>query len=63
MAGFFPFSAIYIELYYVLSSIWGHRTYTLYGILLLAFVLLLLVAICINIAIAYFRLSTENWKW
>jgi hypothetical protein len=25
MAGFLPFSAIYVELYYVFASIWGHK--------------------------------------
>ncbi len=25
MAGFLPFSAIYIELYYVFASVWGHQ--------------------------------------
>lgn len=28
MAGFLPFSAIYIELYYIFSSIWGHKVGT-----------------------------------
>lgn len=25
MAGFLPFSAIYIELYYIFASVWGHK--------------------------------------
>jgi hypothetical protein len=25
MAGFLPFSAIYIELYYIFASIWGYK--------------------------------------
>ncbi|CAL5430355.1 unnamed protein product [Camellia sinensis] len=33
MAGFLPFSAIYIELYYIFASVWGHRIYTIYSIL------------------------------
>ena len=28
MAGFLPFSAIYIELHYVFISVWGERLYT-----------------------------------
>ena len=31
MAGFLPFSAIYIELHYIFASVWGHKLYTLYG--------------------------------
>ena len=29
MAGFLPFSAIYIELYYIFASVWGHKARTL----------------------------------
>lgn len=32
MAGFLPFSAIYIELFYIYSSVWGHSSYQLFGI-------------------------------
>ena len=28
-------SAIYIELYFIFSSVWGHKLYTLYGLLAL----------------------------
>lgn len=30
MAGFLPFSAIYIELYYVFASVWGHQLYSVH---------------------------------
>ncbi|KAI9083444.1 hypothetical protein K1719_034658 [Acacia pycnantha] len=40
MAGFLPFSAIYIELYYIFDSIWGHRIYTIYSILFIVFIIL-----------------------
>ena len=29
VAGFLPFSAIYIELHYIFASVWGHKLYTL----------------------------------
>lgn len=29
MAGFLPFSAIYIELYYIFASVWGHKACSL----------------------------------
>jgi len=63
MAGFLPFSAIYIELYYVYASVWGHSSYTLFGILSLVFVLLLIVTACITIALSYFQLSMEDHQW
>eukprot|EP00003_Mantamonas_plastica_P025064 TRINITY_DN4827_c0_g1_i5.p1 TRINITY_DN4827_c0_g1~~TRINITY_DN4827_c0_g1_i5.p1 ORF type:complete len:522 (+),score=117.36 TRINITY_DN4827_c0_g1_i5:3-1568(+) len=63
MAGFLPFSAIYIELYYIFSSIWGHKTYTLYGILMLSFLILLVVTACITIALTYLQLAMEDHEW
>ena len=44
VAGFLPFSAIYIELHYIFASMWGHRVYTLFGILFISLTLLTLVA-------------------
>jgi len=63
MAGFLPFSAIYIELYYVFSSIWGYNSYNLYGILFLVFIILVIVTACITIALTYFQLSMEDYHW
>eukprot|EP01112_Ceratiomyxa_fruticulosa_P014609 TRINITY_DN4200_c0_g1_i1.p1 TRINITY_DN4200_c0_g1~~TRINITY_DN4200_c0_g1_i1.p1 ORF type:complete len:612 (-),score=94.66 TRINITY_DN4200_c0_g1_i1:182-2017(-) len=63
MAGFLPFSAIYIELFYIYSSVWGHATYTLYHILFLVFIILNIVTACITIALTYFQLSMEDHRW
>ena len=59
VAGFLPFSAIYIELHYIFASIWGHKIYTMFGILFLAFILLVIVTSCICIALLYFQLCRE----
>jgi transmembrane 9 superfamily protein 1 len=63
MAGFLPFSAISIELYYIFVTIWGHKLYTLYGILIIVFCILLLVTSFITIALVYFQLSLEDYRW
>mmetsp|Transcript_43813 Transcript_43813/g.80000 ORF Transcript_43813/g.80000 Transcript_43813/m.80000 type:complete len:599 (+) Transcript_43813:81-1877(+) len=61
--GFLPFSAIYIELHYIFNSVWGPRIYTLYGILLLAFAMLLLVAATVTVLFTYFHLNAEDHRW
>mmetsp|Transcript_23513 Transcript_23513/g.34500 ORF Transcript_23513/g.34500 Transcript_23513/m.34500 type:complete len:590 (+) Transcript_23513:57-1826(+) len=63
MAGFLPFSAIYIELHYIFAAIWGHKIYSLFGILFLAFVMLTMVASFITIALLYFQLVREDHRW
>ncbi|KAL9255197.1 Transmembrane 9 superfamily member 3-like protein [Drosera capensis] len=63
MAGFLPFSAIYIELYYIFASVWGHRTYTIYSILFIVFIILLIVTAFITVALTYFQLAAEDHEW
>ncbi|KAI0495574.1 hypothetical protein KFK09_021875 [Dendrobium nobile] len=63
MAGFLPFSAIYIELYYILASMWGHRIYTIYSILFVVFMILLIVTAFISVAMTYFQLAAEDHEW
>ncbi|XP_020581503.1 transmembrane 9 superfamily member 2-like isoform X2 [Phalaenopsis equestris] len=63
MAGFLPFSAIYIELFYIFASIWGHKTYTIYGILFVIFVILIVVTAFVAVASTYFQLAAEDHDW
>ena len=63
IAGFLPFSAIYIELYYVFISIWGHQLFAPFSILYLVFVILLIVTSCITVALTYLQLSAEDHRW
>eukprot|EP00043_Microstomoeca_roanoka_P007486 m.71973 g.71973 ORF g.71973 m.71973 type:complete len:595 (-) comp13844_c0_seq1:43-1827(-) len=63
IGGFLPFSAISVELYYIFATVWGRELYTLYGILMLVFIILLSVAACFSIALTYFQLSGEDYRW
>lgn len=63
MAGFLPFSAIYIELYYIFASVWGHKIYTIYSILFIVFIILVIVTAFITVALTYFQLAVEDHEW
>lgn len=63
MAGFLPFSAIYIELHYIFASVWGHKIYTLFGILFIALIMLFIVTSFITVALIYFQLAREDHRW
>uniref|UniRef100_A0A0E0EIA3 Transmembrane 9 superfamily member n=1 Tax=Oryza meridionalis TaxID=40149 RepID=A0A0E0EIA3_9ORYZ len=63
MAGFLPFSAIYIELYYIFASIWGHKIYTIYSILFIVFIILIIVTAFVTVALTYFQLAVEDHEW
>ena len=55
-----PFSAISVEIYYIFATVWGREQYTLYGVLLLVFFIVLSVSACISIALTYFQVEETN---
>ncbi|CAK8671341.1 transmembrane 9 superfamily member 1-like [Clavelina lepadiformis] len=61
--GFLPFSAVSVELYYIFATAWGREVYTLYGVLMLVFVIELSVSACVGVALTYFQLSSEDYRW
>ncbi|PAV77163.1 hypothetical protein WR25_14084 [Diploscapter pachys] len=63
IGGFLSFSAICVELYYIFSTIWGRESYTLFYMILIVFVLLVTVIACVSIAITYFQLNAEDYRW
>jgi hypothetical protein len=63
IAGLLPFSAIYTELQYIFASMWGHQIYTMFGILFLAFVLLVFSASCIAVTLLYYQLARKDHRW
>nr|XP_043613338.1 transmembrane 9 superfamily member 3-like [Erigeron canadensis]XP_043613339.1 transmembrane 9 superfamily member 3-like [Erigeron canadensis] len=63
LAGFLPFSVIYVQLYYIFATVWGYRIYTLYSILLVVFVLLLIITALMSIVLTYFQLAAEDHEW
>ncbi|PRQ20439.1 putative nonaspanin (TM9SF) [Rosa chinensis] len=56
-------NTVYIELYYIFASVWGHRIYTIYSILFIVFLILLLVTVFITVALTYFQLAAEDHEW
>ncbi|XP_013790839.2 transmembrane 9 superfamily member 1-like, partial [Limulus polyphemus] len=63
VGGFLPFSAVSVELYYIFATVWGREPYTLYGVLFVVSIILISVTGCISIALTYFQLSAEDYRW
>ena len=63
VGGILPFGAVFIELYFIMSSVWLQRFYYVFGFL--ALVVLILVITCAEMAIVlcYFQLCNENYLW
>ncbi|KAI9255222.1 hypothetical protein BDA99DRAFT_467455 [Phascolomyces articulosus] len=63
MGGILPFGAIFIELYFIMNSIWFHRIYYGIGFLFLVFGVLLLTCSQVTILMCYFHLCNEDYHW
>ncbi|KAL9256961.1 Transmembrane 9 superfamily member 1-like protein, partial [Drosera capensis] len=63
MGGLLPFGSIFIEMYFVFTSIWNYKVYYVYGFMLLVFLILVIVTVCVTIVGTYFLLNAENYHW
>lgn len=62
-AGTLPFGTLFLELFFILSSIWLGRFYYVFGFLLLVFLLLLIVCAEVSVILTYKHLCAEDWRW
>lgn len=63
ICGLMPFSAIYVEVYFMFGAIWGHKIFQVYEMLAIVFILLLIVTTITTTSAVYFQLAVENYKW
>ncbi|KAI0355555.1 Nonaspanin [Trametes cingulata] len=63
LAGVLPFGAAFIELYFVLSSLFASRAYYAFGFLALTAVLVALTTATATILFTYFILCREDYRW
>merc|ERR1719215_1746246 len=63
VGGILPFGAVFTELFFIMSSIWQHQFYYLFGFLMLVIVILVVTCAEISITITYFQLTNENYHW
>jgi transmembrane 9 superfamily member 2/4 len=63
VGGVLPFGAVFIELFFILTSMWLHQFYYLFGFLALVFVILVVTCAEISIVLCYFQLCSEDYHW
>jgi len=63
MGGILPFGAVFIELYFILTSIWHHQFYYMFGFLFIVFIIMVITSAEITIVLTYFQLCTEDYNW
>jgi len=63
MGGILPFGAVFIELYFIMSSIWLNKFYFVFGFLFLVFFILIITCSEITIVMIYFQLCNADYRW
>ncbi|KAL7424893.1 Transmembrane 9 superfamily member 2 [Cryptotrichosporon argae] len=63
LGGILPFGAAFVELYFVLSSIFGNRAYYAFGFLFLTFAVVALTTATVTVLFTYFVLCAEEYRW
>jgi len=63
LGGVLPFGACFVELFFIMSSIWMDQYYYVFGFLLLVFVILTVTCAEISIVLNYFQLCSEDYNW
>ncbi|KAI9737434.1 MAG: transmembrane 9 super member 2 [Cirrosporium novae-zelandiae] len=63
LAGILPFGAIFVELYFILSSIWFSKFYYMFGFLFICYGLMIITCATTTILLVYFLLCAENYRW
>ncbi|GLJ07511.1 hypothetical protein SUGI_0068560 [Cryptomeria japonica] len=62
-AGTLPFGTLFIELFFIMSSIWLRRFYYVFGFLFVVLILLVIVCAEVSVVLTYMHLCVEDWQW
>jgi len=63
VGGILPFGAVFTELFFIMSSLWLHQFYYLFGFLALVLVIVIVTCAEISITLTYFQLTSEDYGW
>jgi transmembrane 9 superfamily protein 2/4 len=63
LVGVLPFGAIFVELYFIMSSIWFSKVYYMFGFLFVCYGLMVVTSAAVTILMVYFLLCSENYHW
>ena len=63
LAGVLPFGTVFMELVFILSSIWQNQILYLFGMLSVVFAILVVTCAEMSIVFTYLTLAAERWTW
>ncbi|OJJ50085.1 hypothetical protein ASPZODRAFT_89909 [Penicilliopsis zonata CBS 506.65] len=63
LTGILPFAAIFVELYFIMNSLWTNKIYYMFGFLFVCYGLMIITSATTTILLVYFLLCAENYRW
>ena len=63
LGGILPFGACFVELFFIMSSIWMDQYYYVFGFQLLVYIILSITCAEISMVLCYFQLCNEDYRW
>lgn len=63
LGGILPFGAVSVELYFMMSALWLHQIYYVFGFLFLVLIVLVITCAETSILLCYFQLCNEDYRW
>jgi len=63
VAGIVPFAAAYVELFFILTSLWMDQYYYVFGFTLIVYLILIITCAEVTVLLVYYQLCAENHRW
>ncbi|KAG7371827.1 endomembrane protein 70-domain containing protein [Nitzschia inconspicua] len=60
IAGVVPFAAIYVELFFIMTSLWMNQFYYVFGFTLVVYLILIVVCAEVTVLLVYYQLCAES---
>eukprot|EP00523_Entomoneis_sp_CCMP467_P007012 CAMPEP_0168735832 /NCGR_PEP_ID=MMETSP0724-20121128/9544_1 /TAXON_ID=265536 /ORGANISM="Amphiprora sp., Strain CCMP467" /LENGTH=652 /DNA_ID=CAMNT_0008783003 /DNA_START=81 /DNA_END=2039 /DNA_ORIENTATION=+ len=63
LAGAIPFVAAYVELFFIMTSLWMDQFYYVFGFTLIVYIIMLVTCGEVTVLLVYYQLCAENHRW
>ena len=62
-AGIVPFSTAYVELFFIMTSLWMDQFYYVFGFTFIVYCILIVTVAEVTVLLVYYQLCSENHRW
>lgn len=63
LTGIIPFAAAYVELFFIMTSLWMNQFYYVFGFTLIVYIILMVTCAEVTLLCVYYQLCAENHQW